>query len=77
MSAMREWPALRPLGQRSNPQGGRSMHASEILFVGSGFRLFFNLLRGESRFSPCNREAETPGRHKITPARMRWTSIPK
>jgi hypothetical protein len=27
----------------SNPQGGRSMHASEILFVGSGFRLFFIL----------------------------------
>ena len=28
------------------------MRASEILFVGSGFRLFY-YFRGESRFSPC------------------------
>jgi len=29
--------------------------------VGSGFRLFFYLLGGESRFSPCNRDAKWPG----------------
>ncbi|WP_338723928.1 hypothetical protein [Devosia sp. XK-2] len=34
----------------SNPQGGRSMHASEILFVGSGFRLFFNLTEAKAAF---------------------------
>jgi len=37
------------------------MRASEILFVGSGFRLFF-YFRGESRFSPCNRGARWAGR---------------
>ncbi|WP_338719839.1 hypothetical protein [Devosia sp. XK-2] len=41
----------------SNPQGGRSMHASEILFVGSGFRLFFNLTEAKAAF---HRATATP-----------------
>ncbi|WP_338720402.1 hypothetical protein [Devosia sp. XK-2] len=53
----RRWMFRRP-GQKSaplvdgmsNPQGGRSMHASEILFVGSGFRLFFNLTEAKAAF---------------------------
>ena len=49
---------LHRAGGDEHPQGGRSMHASEILFVGSGFRLFFSLTRDESRFSPCNRKPQ-------------------
>jgi hypothetical protein len=64
----RRWMFRRP-GQKSapggdgmsNPQGGRSMHASEILFVGSGFRLFFNLTEAKAAFHRAEHSVPSDG----------------
>ena len=45
------------MSQATTRKGGRSMRASEILFVGSGFRLFFYLLGAKAAF---HRATATP-----------------